>query len=60
MTDEVIFMLKMSATDMVVIYNIAKSERLSINEFILKAILEKIESMQNKWLKERGGGVNDS
>lgn len=44
--DDVIFQLKLSAMDLAVIYSFARQKKISVNEWIMQAILEKIEREQ--------------
>ncbi|MEM4975853.1 MAG: hypothetical protein QXT64_00840 [Desulfurococcaceae archaeon] len=47
--DEVIVLLRMSGGDYVLIYQVARSERRTVNEWIMSAILEKLEKLQEEW-----------
>ncbi|MEM1681065.1 MAG: hypothetical protein QXZ56_07655 [Sulfolobales archaeon] len=47
--DEVIVLLRMSGGDYALIYQVARSERKTVNEWIMSAILEKLEKLQEEW-----------
>jgi len=47
--DEVIVLLRMSGGDYALIYQIARSEKRTVNEWIMSAILEKLEKLQEEW-----------
>lgn len=47
--DEVIVLLRMTGGDYVLVYQVARSERKTVNEWIMSAILEKLEKLQEEW-----------
>ncbi|MEM1710523.1 MAG: hypothetical protein QW820_06500 [Sulfolobales archaeon] len=47
--DEVIVLLRMSGGDYALIYQVARSEKKTVNEWIMSAILEKLEKLQEEW-----------
>ncbi len=47
--DEVIVLLRMTGGDYVLVYQIARSEKKTVNEWIMSAILEKLEKLQEEW-----------
>ncbi|MEM0261745.1 MAG: hypothetical protein QXN17_03725 [Nitrososphaerota archaeon] len=47
--DEVIALIRMSGGDYALIYQVARSERRTVNEWIMSAILEKLEKLQEEW-----------
>lgn len=51
--DEVIALIRMSGRDYALIYQIAMSEKKSVNEWIMSAILEKLEKLQKEWLESK-------
>ncbi|MEM3120737.1 MAG: hypothetical protein QXG54_05155 [Desulfurococcaceae archaeon] len=51
--DEVIVLLRMGGGDYALIYQIARSERKTVNEWILTAILEKLEKVQQEWTRSK-------
>ncbi|MEM1523412.1 MAG: hypothetical protein QXU69_10305 [Thermofilaceae archaeon] len=53
--DEVIVPLRMSGGDYVLIYQIARSEGRSVNEWILSCILERMQRMREEWIKNKAG-----
>ncbi len=55
--DEVVVPIRMSGTDYVIIYNVARRERLSVGEWIMKTIIEKLEQIQMEQMKmqQQGG-----
>lgn len=51
--DEVIVLLRMSGGDYALVYQIARSEKKTVNEWIMSAILEKLERIQEEWRKQK-------
>jgi len=47
--DEVIVLLRMTGGDYVLVYQVARSEKKTVNEWIMSAILEKLEKLQEEW-----------
>ncbi|MEM4429645.1 MAG: hypothetical protein QXM08_00595 [Thermofilaceae archaeon] len=47
--DEVVVLLRMSGGDYALIYQIARREKKTVNEWITSAILEKLERLQEEW-----------
>ncbi|MEM2163720.1 MAG: hypothetical protein QXR62_04770 [Candidatus Bathyarchaeia archaeon] len=47
--DRVIFMLEMTAGDLALIYQLARNDRMTVNEWIMKCIMEKVEKLQEEW-----------
>ncbi|MEM1522296.1 MAG: hypothetical protein QXU69_04680 [Thermofilaceae archaeon] len=50
--DEVVVLLRMSGGDFALIYQVARKEKKTVNEWIMSAILEKLERLQEKWRNE--------
>lgn len=48
--DKVIFMLEMNVGDLALIYQLSRNDKLSVNEWIMKCVLEKIERIQEEWM----------
>ncbi|MEM3484792.1 MAG: hypothetical protein QXI12_04150 [Candidatus Methanomethyliaceae archaeon] len=49
--DDVIVLLPISGGDYAIIYQLAKSEKRSVNDFIYRCIIEKVERLQEEWKK---------
>jgi len=47
--DEVLFQLRMSAGDLALIYQIARGDKKTVNEWIMSCILERLEKLQEEW-----------
>lgn len=47
--DEVIALIRMSGGDYALIYQIARNEKKTVNEWIMSCILEKLEKLQEEW-----------
>lgn len=50
MTDKAVFMLEMSVGDLAFIYQIARRDKKTVNEWIMGCIMEKLEKLQEEWL----------
>jgi len=57
--DEVIALIKMSGGDYALIYQIARNERKTVNEWIMTCILEKLERLQEEWRVKQKIQVNE-
>ena len=54
--DEVIYQLRLRVEDLVLIYSLARRDRMSVNEWIIKAIIEKAERIQSETMQQKEGG----
>ncbi|MEM4531659.1 MAG: hypothetical protein QXY39_07315 [Thermofilaceae archaeon] len=47
--DEVIALIRMSGGDYALIYQIARNEKKTVNDWVMSCILEKLERLQEEW-----------
>lgn len=50
--DRAIYLLELSVADLALLYQLARAEKKTINQFILEAVVEKIEKIQESLSKE--------
>lgn len=51
--DEVILQLRLAGVDFVILYQLARRDRLSVEEWVRKTILEKVEREQMQALQQQ-------
>ena len=58
--DEAVFLLRLRVEDLALVYSLARRERMSVNEWIIRAIVEKIERVQAEVLQQQARQAEQS
>ncbi|MEM2168167.1 MAG: hypothetical protein QXR74_07380 [Candidatus Bathyarchaeia archaeon] len=52
--DRAILMVEMSVGDLALIYQLAKNDKTTVNDWIMRCVMEKVERLQEEWqMKQR-------
>lgn len=52
--DRAVLMVEMSVGDLALIYQLAKNDKTTVNDWIMRCVMEKVERLQEEWqMKQR-------